>query len=97
MLNYPKPVVTFMQGFTMGGGVGVGCHGIAPDCLRKQPDCHARMRHRPGAGCGRLAAAGARAGALGEYLGLTGDRMDAGDAIYAGFADHFIPQDGWDA
>ena len=24
---YPKPVVSFLQGFTMGGGVGLGCHG----------------------------------------------------------------------
>ena len=23
---YPKPIATFMQGFTMGGGVGIGCH-----------------------------------------------------------------------
>jgi len=25
--HYAKPVVSFLQGFTMGGGVGVGCHG----------------------------------------------------------------------
>ena len=25
--NYKKPFVAFMQGFTMGGGVGVSCHG----------------------------------------------------------------------
>ena len=24
---YTKPVVSFLQGFTMGGGVGIGCHG----------------------------------------------------------------------
>jgi hypothetical protein len=24
--EYPKPVVSFLQGFTMGGGVGLGCH-----------------------------------------------------------------------
>ena len=27
MFHFPKPVVTFLHGFTMGGGVGVGCHG----------------------------------------------------------------------
>jgi enoyl-CoA hydratase len=26
LFNFPKPVVTFLQGFTMGGGVGAGCH-----------------------------------------------------------------------
>jgi len=27
IFEFPKPVVSFLQGFTMGGGVGVGCHG----------------------------------------------------------------------
>jgi 3-hydroxyisobutyrate dehydrogenase len=35
-------------------------------------------------------------GHLGEYLGTTAARMNAGDAIYVGFADHFIPQDQWE-
>ncbi|MDP5358741.1 MAG: enoyl-CoA hydratase/isomerase family protein, partial [Paracoccaceae bacterium] len=35
-------------------------------------------------------------GHLGTFLGLTGDRMDAADAIFAGFADHFVAQDHWD-
>ena len=35
-------------------------------------------------------------GHLGEYLGTTATRMNAGDAIYVGFADHFIPQDQWE-
>jgi enoyl-CoA hydratase/carnithine racemase len=36
-------------------------------------------------------------GRLGEYLGTTGARMDAGNAIYAGFADCFVPQGDWPA
>ena len=39
---------------------------------------------------------GRAAGGVGPYLGLTGDRMDAGDAIYAGFADHYVPASDWD-
>ena len=27
IFDYPKPVVSFLQGFVMGGGVGIGCHG----------------------------------------------------------------------
>ncbi len=36
-------------------------------------------------------------GRLGEYLGLTGHRMGAGEAILAGFADVFVPQADWPA
>ena len=36
-------------------------------------------------------------GRLGEYLGLTGHRMGPGDAIRAGFADHFVPEAAWPA
>jgi hypothetical protein len=39
---------------------------LAPDRLRDSQHRHARMRHRPGAGCGRLADPGARAGAAGR-------------------------------
>jgi enoyl-CoA hydratase/carnithine racemase len=34
LFNFPKPVVSFLQGFTMGGGVGVGLPCLAPDRLR---------------------------------------------------------------
>jgi len=27
LFNFPKPVITFLHGFPMGGGVGVGCPG----------------------------------------------------------------------
>ena len=27
LFQFPKPVVSLMQGYTMGGGVGIGCHG----------------------------------------------------------------------
>jgi enoyl-CoA hydratase len=32
---------------------------------------------------------GPRAGAAGEYLGVTAARMGPGDAIFAGFADYY--------
>jgi len=34
-------------------------------------------------------------GRLGEYLGTTGTRMGPGDAIHCGFADTYVPQEGW--
>jgi enoyl-CoA hydratase len=97
MHNYAKPIVTFLHGFTMGGGVGVGCHAshriVCENSQIAMPECSIGLVPDVG---GSLLLAQAP-GHCGEFLGLSGDRMDAGDAIYAGFADHFIPQDGWDA
>ena len=95
--HYPKPIVTFLHGFTMGGGVGIGCHAshriVDASSRIAMPECSIGLVPDVG---GSLILARAR-GYLGTYLELTGDRMDAGDAIYAGFADHFIPAQYWDA
>lgn len=96
LFHFPKPVVTFLHGFTMGGGVGVGCHGshrILDDTSRiAMPECAIGLIPDVG---GSLLLARAP-GRLGEYLGTTGARMGPGDAIYAGFADYYLPE-GWDA
>jgi enoyl-CoA hydratase len=95
--NYPKPVVTFLHGFTMGGGVGVGCHNrhriVGETSQIAMPECTIGLVPDVG---GSLLLARAP-GFLGEYLGLTGDRMDAGDAIHAGFADTFVTEAAWPA
>lgn len=95
--HYPKPVVSFLQGFTMGGGVGIGCHArhrIVGETSRiAMPECGIGLVPDVG---GSLLLARAP-GQLGEYLGLTGDRMAAGDAILAGFADHYVPEADWPA
>lgn len=97
LATYPKPIVSFMQGYVMGGGVGVGCHvkhRIVGDTTRMaMPECGIGLVPDVG-GTALLAAAPGR---LGEYLGLTGARMKAGDAILAGFADHYIAESDWDA
>ena len=95
IFNYAKPIVAFLQGFTMGGGVGVGCHGshriVCDSSQIAMPECTIGLVPDVG---GSLILARAP-GHCGEFLGLTGDRMDAGDAIYAGFADHYVPFDQW--
>lgn len=94
--EYPKPVVSFLQGFTMGGGVGLGCHGshrVVGDSSRiAMPECGIGLVPDVG---GSLMLANAP-GHLGEYLGLTTDRMTAGDAIHVGFADHYVPEGAWE-
>lgn len=95
--EYRKPFVAFLQGFVMGGGVGLGCHAshrIVGDGTRiAMPECGIGLVPDVG---GSLLLARAP-GRLGEYLGLTTDRMSGADAIRAGFADHYIPEDGWEA
>lgn len=95
IFNYPKPVISFLQGFTMGGGVGLGCHGshriVGENSQIAMPECGIGLIPDVG-GSLMLALAPGR---LGEYLGTTGARMSAADAIYAGFADSYIPQAQW--
>ncbi len=95
LFDFPKPVVTFLQGYTMGGGVGVGCHGshriVCEGSQIALPECSIGLVPDVG---GSLLLARAP-GRMGEYLGTTGARMDPGDAIYAGFADYHIDQDKW--
>ncbi|WP_179380425.1 enoyl-CoA hydratase/isomerase family protein [Jannaschia marina] len=94
LFHFPKPVVTFLHGFTMGGGVGIGCHAshrITDDTSRiAMPECGIGLIPDVG---GSLLLARAP-GRLGEYLGTTGARMGPGDAIHAGFADYYLPG-GW--
>ena len=93
--EYPKPVVSFLQGFTMGGGVGVGCHGshrvVGDSSKIAMPECGIGLIPDVG-GSYLLAHAPGR---LGEYLGTTTDRMGPGDAIHVGFADLYLPEDQW--
>ena len=95
--GFPKPVISFMQGFTMGGGVGIGCHGshrvVGESSKIAMPECGIGLVPDVG---GTLLLAQAP-GRMGEYLGLTGARMGAGDVLHAGFADYFIAQAEWPA
>lgn len=92
---YPKPYVSLCQGFTMGGGVGVALHGshrvVGESTRIAMPECAIGLVPDVG---GTLLLANAP-GHLGEYLGLTGYRMNASDAILAGFADCFVPEALW--
>ena len=93
--NYKKPFVAFMQGFTMGGGVGVSCHGshriVGETSKIAMPECSIGLV--PDVGGSFLLAK--LPGNLGIFLGVTGRRMKSSDAIYCGFADYFIPETKW--
>lgn len=97
LAEYPKPIVSLMQGFTMGGGVGLGGH------VSHRVVCGSSQISMPECGIGFVPDVGGSyllaqaSGRLGEYLGLTAARMGPGDAIHAGFADYYIPWDQWPA
>ncbi|WP_136635235.1 enoyl-CoA hydratase/isomerase family protein [Pseudooceanicola onchidii] len=95
LAGYAKPIVSFMQGFVMGGGVGIGCHvkhRIVGESTRiAMPECGIGLVPDVG---GSLLLAQAP-GRMGAYLGLTAARMTGGDAIAMGFADLFVPEALW--
>lgn len=97
LFRFPKPVVSLMQGYTMGGGVGVGCHGshrvVCETTQMAMPECAIGLIPDVG---GTLLLSRAP-GRLGEYLGTTGTRMGPGDAIHAEFADYYVPREAWGA
>lgn len=89
--RYPKPYVAIMHGFVMGGGVGVSALGstriVTDGSQVAMPECGIGLV--PDVGGSKLLADAP--GHLGEYLGMTSTRMGPGDAIYAGFADSYVP------
>ena len=95
LFNYPKPIVSFMQGFTMGGGVGLGCHVshrvVCETSRIAMPECTIGLVPDVG---GSYILARAK-NFLGEYLATTGYRMDSDDAIMVGFADIYVPNEHW--
>ena len=93
--SYPKPYVALMQGFTMGGGVGISCHGT------HRVVCETSQIAMPECGIGLVPDVGGTyilanaPGHSGEYVGATGYRMGPADAIHMGFADTFVPREFW--
>ena len=91
LFSYPKPVVAFMDGVTMGGGVGLALpcrHRVATEnTLFAMPEGAIGLFPDVGAGwyLPRLA------GRIGQFLALTGARLDGAECLWAGLATHFIP------
>lgn len=88
--EYPKPIVVFADGITMGGGIGLAGHAgvriVTERSVLAMPET--RIGFTPDVGGTWLLAHAP--GRLGEYLALTGASMDAADAVVAGFADHLV-------
>ena len=93
IIDFPKPYVCLIDGIVMGGGLGISVNG------RYRVMSEHIMAAMPETGIGLLPDVGATAflnacpGRIGLYLGLTGYRLDAADALHANFATHFVPRD----
>ena len=95
--RFPKPYISFLDGITMGGGVGISAHGshrvATPKTLFAMPETGIGMFPDVG-GSYFLSRC---PGALGMYLGLTGARLGAADAIYVGYTQACVPSERLDA
>lgn len=91
LFTYYKPTIVFMDGITMGGGVG-----IAQPCRFRVATENTRFAMPettigffPDVGGGRYLSQ--LPGCLGKFLALTGARLDGAECKYLGIATHYIP------
>jgi enoyl-CoA hydratase len=93
LFTYPKPVVAFMDGITMGGGVGISQPArfrVATENTRfAMPETGIGLFPDVGGGwyLSRLE------GRTGQYLALTGARIDGADCAALGLATHYLSSD----
>ena len=92
LFTYPKPTIAIMDGITMGGGVGIAmpCQvRIATEATRlAMPETGIGLFPDVGGGwyLSRLP------GRVGQFMALTGARLDGAECRYLGIATHFVPQ-----
>ncbi len=92
LFTYPKPTIAIMDGITMGGGVGISLpckFRIATENTRfAMPETSIGLFPDVGGGwyLPRLP------GRVGEFMALTGARLDGAECHYLGLATHYVPQ-----
>ena len=93
LFTYPKPVIAFMDGVTMGGGVGIALparYRVATEnTLFSMPEGAIGLFPDVGAGwyLPRLP------DRIGQFLALTGARLDGAECLWTGLATHFLPSE----
>jgi enoyl-CoA hydratase len=96
LFTYEKPVVAFMDGITMGGGVGISQparYRVATENTRlAMPETGIGLFPDVGGGwyLSRLP------GRVGQYLALTGHRLDGAECINLGLASDYLTSDALD-
>jgi enoyl-CoA hydratase len=91
--HFPKPYIAITDGITMGGGAGISVNGAYRIATERT------LFAMPETGIGLFPDVGATRflnrcpGHVGRYLGLTGARLNAADALYCGFATQAVKRD----
>ncbi|KAL7258450.1 hypothetical protein ACSBR1_004557 [Camellia fascicularis] len=89
--TYSKPQVSILNGIVMGGGAGASIHGrfrvATENSVFAMPETALGLFPDVGASyfLSRLP------GFFGEYVGLTGSRLDGAEMLACGLATHFVP------
>jgi enoyl-CoA hydratase len=91
--TYPKPGVAFMDGVTMGGGVGIACpcrYRVATErTIFAMPETTIGIF--PDVGGGRYLSR--LRGRLAQFLALTGHRLNGAECVSLRLATHFVPSE----
>ena len=91
LFTFAKPIVAFMDGITMGGGVGISQpakYRVATENTKfAMPETSIGLFPDVGGGwyLSRLA------GRMGQFLALTGHRLDGAECLALGLATHYLP------
>lgn len=95
LAGYAKPIVALMQGFVMGGGIGLGghvSHRVVDDATQfAMPET--AIGFVPDVGVSLLLARAPQR--IGIWMALTSLRLGASDAVAVGLADHLLAREHW--
>ncbi|MEO1074043.1 MAG: enoyl-CoA hydratase/isomerase family protein [Pseudomonadota bacterium] len=87
--RYPKPCIAFMDGVTIGGGIGIAIHGMYQVATERS------LLSMPETGIGVFPSAGSTwflprlKGEIGTWMALTGESIRGRDVAALGLASHY--------
>lgn len=98
--NYPKPYIALIEGYTMGGGMGLSVHGshriVTENTVMAMPECVIGFFPDIGASwfLPRVSLLGRGPSlAVARWMGLGGQRITGPDAVAIGLADVLVPSE----
>lgn len=98
--GYPKPYIALMEGYTMGGGMGLSVHGshrvVTENTVMSMPECVIGFFPDVGASwfLPRVSLLGRGPSlAVARWMALGGQRITGADAVAIGLADVLVPSE----